>query len=96
MATNYAMNLTGTLFGGKSTDLFWLRYRIDSAVRHDFAFHDEIRWAEMYGRLERTVRTNDVEDGVFSGRRRWVSQAKEIPGISPARSLVSAKSSSVL
>ncbi|MCB0157626.1 MAG: hypothetical protein KDD83_05810, partial [Caldilineaceae bacterium] len=84
MAAKYTMNLTGTLFGGKSTDLFWLRYRIDSAVRHDFAFHDEIRWAEMYGRLERTVRTDDVEDGVFTGRRRWVSQAKEIPGISPA------------
>lgn len=84
MATNYTINLTGTLFGGKSTDLFWLRYRIDSGVRRDFDFHDEIRWAEMYGRLERAVKTEDVEDGVYSGRRRWVSQAKEIPGISPA------------
>lgn len=84
MATNYTINLTGTLFGGKSTDLFWLRYRIDSGVRQDFDFHDEIRWAEMYGRLERTVKTGEVEDGVYSGRRRWVSQAKEIPGISPA------------
>ncbi|MEZ4614740.1 MAG: hypothetical protein R2867_04380, partial [Caldilineaceae bacterium] len=84
MATKYTINLTGTLFGGKSTDLFWLRYRIDQGVRRDFGFHDEIRWAEMYGRLERTVKTEDVEDGVYSGRRRWVSQAKEIPGISPA------------
>ncbi len=84
MATKYTINLTGTLFGGKSTDLFWLRYRIDSGVRDDFAFHDEIRWAEMYGRLERTIKPTDVEDGVYSGRRRWVSQAKEIPGISPA------------
>jgi len=84
MATKYTINLTGTLFGGKSTDLFWLRYRIDSGVRRDFDFHDEIRWAEMYGRLERTIKTEDVADGVYSGRRRWVSQAKEIPGISPA------------
>ncbi len=84
MATKYTINLTGTLFGGKSTDLFWLRYRIDSGVRKDFDFHDEIRWAEMYGRLERTIKTEDVADGVYSGRRRWVSQAKEIPGISPA------------
>jgi 16S rRNA G966 N2-methylase RsmD len=84
MATKYTINLTGTLFGGKSTDLFWLRYRIDSEVRADFDFHDEIRWAEMYGRLERTIKVDDVADGVYSGRRRWVSQAKEIPGISPA------------
>ena len=55
MATEQTINLTGTLFGGKSTDLFWLRYRIDTAVRQDFDFHDETRWAEMYGRLERTV-----------------------------------------
>ena len=46
MAAKYTLNLTGTLFGGKSTDLFWLCYRIDSAVRSDFDFHDEIRWAE--------------------------------------------------
>lgn len=85
MATKYTINLTGTLFGGKSTDLFWLRYRIDSAVRKDFAFHDEIRWAELYGRLERTIQKDEAaSDGVFSGRRRYLTKAKEIPGISPA------------
>ncbi len=85
MATRYTINLTGTLFGGKSTDLFWLRYRIDTAVRRDFAFHDEIRWAELYGRLERTLQKDEAEsDGVFSGRRRYLTKAKEIPGISPA------------
>lgn len=85
MAAKYTINLTGTLFGGKSTDLFWLRYRIDAAVRHDFAFHDEVRWAELYGRLERTLKQDEAtSDGVFSGRRRYVTKAKEIPGISPA------------
>jgi hypothetical protein len=85
MAAKYTLNLTGTLFGGKSTDLFWLRYRIDSAVRSDFDFHDEIRWAELYGRLERTLQKEEsASDGVFSGRRRYVTKAKEIPGISPA------------
>lgn len=85
MATKYTINLTGTLFGGKSTDLFWLRYRIDSGVRDDFEFHDEIRWAELYGRLERTVQQDEsASDGVFSGRQRYLTKAKEIPGISPA------------
>lgn len=85
MAAKYTINLTGTLFGGKSTDLFWLRYRIDSAVRNDFEFHDEIRWAELYGRLERAIQKDEAaSDGVFSGRRRYLTKAKEIPGISPA------------
>lgn len=85
MATEYCLNLTGTLFGGKSTDLFWLRYRIDRAVRRDFGFRDEIRWASMYGRLERTLQKEEEdEDGKFSGRRRYITRTKELPGTSPA------------
>ncbi|HMN26688.1 MAG TPA: DUF6094 domain-containing protein [Caldilineaceae bacterium] len=40
-SVRYTINLTGTLFGGKSLDLFWLRYRVDPAVRRLFSFHDE-------------------------------------------------------
>ena len=54
-------------------------------MRSDFDFHDEGRWAELYGRLERTLQKEEsASDGVFSGRRRYVTKAKEIPGISPA------------
>lgn len=85
MATKYTINLTGTLFGGKSTDLFWLRHRIDPNVRRDFEFQDEIRWAGMYGRLEHTLQEDEAdEDGKFSGRRRHNVKTKELPGVSPA------------
>ncbi|MDD5370369.1 MAG: hypothetical protein PHQ40_14900 [Anaerolineaceae bacterium] len=57
-------------------------------MRHNFAFHDEKRWALLYGVLETTHRRrrNDDadEDGVFTGNRRYRNQAKEQPVISPA------------
>jgi len=87
-ATKYALTLTGTFFGGRSTSIFWLLHRLNAGVRRDFAFNDEKRWARLYGVLETTrksKRTDDDgdEDG-FTGNRRYQNQAKEQPGISPA------------
>jgi len=87
-ATKYTLTLTGTFFGGKSTSIFWLLHRLNSGVRKDFAFNDEKRWARLYGVLEmsrkskRTEEDGD-EDG-YTGNRRYLNQAKEQPGISPA------------
>lgn len=87
-ATQYALTLTGTFFGGKSTSIFWLLHRLNAGVRKDFAFNDEKRWARLYGVLEMTrqkkrATEDDDEDG-FTGNRRYQNQAKEKPGISPA------------
>ena len=87
-AAKWTLTLTGTFFGGKSTSIFWLLHRLNHGVRRDFAFHDEKRWARLYGVLETTRRRrrNDDadEDGVFTGNRRYRNQAKEQPGVSPA------------
>lgn len=84
-SVRYAINATGTMMGGKSTDLFWLRYRIDPLVRKQYEFNHEIRWAEHFGRLEFTLDVSDSdEDGTFTGQRRHKERAKELPGISPA------------
>jgi hypothetical protein len=87
-ASKWTLTLTGTFFGGKSTSIFWLLHRLNHGVRRDFAFHDEKRWARLYGVLETTRRRrrNDDadEDGVFTGNRRYRNQAKEQPGVSPA------------
>jgi len=87
-ATKYALTLTGTFFGGKSTSIFWLLHRLNAGVRKDFAFNDEKRWARLYGVLEMTRKSKRAEevgdeDG-FTGNRRYQNQAKEKPGISPA------------
>jgi hypothetical protein len=87
-AAKQTLTLTGTFFGGKSTSIFWLLHRLNAGVRRDFAFHDEKRWARLYGVLESTRRRrrNDDadEDGVYTGNRRYRNQAKEQPGVSPA------------
>ncbi len=51
--------LTDTYFGGRSTSIFWLLHRLTPSVRQDFAFHDELRWANAYGLLE-SVRKRKV------------------------------------
>jgi len=87
-AAKWTLTLTGTFFGGKSTSIFWLLHRLNHGVRRDFAFHDEKRWAKLYGVLETTRRRrrdDDAdEDGVYTGNRRYRNQAKEQPGVSPA------------
>jgi len=85
-ACNWTLTLTGTFFGGKSTSIFWLLYRLNAGVRRDFSYNEETRWAKLYGVLESKVkrRDDDGEDGIFTGNRRRHSKAKEQPGISPA------------
>ncbi len=84
-ATGRVLTLTGTFFGGKSTSIFWLLYRLSGDVRREFDFHDERRWASLFGRLEvrYSKKGGADEDGAFTGTRRYRNRAKEIPGISP-------------
>ncbi len=86
-ACRKTMTLTGTLFGGRSTSIFWLLYRLSGQVRADFAFHDERRWVRLYGVEESTVRRRanpeDEDDGVWSANRRHANGATEKPGVSP-------------
>ena len=83
----YSLGLTGTLFGGYSTSIFWLMYRLSALVRRDFGFHDEMEWARKYGLLRYTFyvsRPEDVlEDGSYTGQR-FMSRVDERPGILPA------------
>lgn len=81
------LTLTGIFFGGPSTSIFWLLHRLSGGVRADFDFHDEKRWAALYGVMEVIERRNhdqDGEDGAYTGNRRYRNQAKEVPGVSPA------------
>ena len=60
-ATKGTLTLTGTFFGGKSASIFWLLHRLSGGVRSDFGFHDEKRWASLYGVLETTERRDYVD-----------------------------------
>lgn len=86
-AVRYTVGLTGTLFGGNSTSIFWLMYRLAADVRREFGFNDERRWAERYGLLKTTFYVpEDVElqdDGAYTGTH-FFETVSERPGISPA------------
>ncbi len=80
--------LTGTLFNGLSTSLFYLMYRLIPEIRAEFGVNDETAWAARYGILERVTvyRENEEarEDGAQSKRRSGNTRVEEKPGIMPA------------
>ncbi len=84
LACKNTVTLTGTIFGGNSTSIFWLMYRLLPKVREEFKFNGEQDWAEKYGRLQKTVKTGQEEYGAYAGRERTRVFVKEIPGVSPA------------
>lgn len=89
-ATHYHLGMTGTVFGGKSTSVFHLLYRLFPQVRANFPYvGGEKRWAEKYGVLEtRQYGKGDdapanVEIGKFNATKRGRVTVTEQPGISP-------------
>ena len=85
-ACRRTLTLTGTLFGGYSSTLFYLLWRFSPAVRREFGYQDEARWISRYGIVERiTRRCPDAydDDGRHSKRRSYQTRTVEKPGISP-------------
>ncbi|MEK5149087.1 DEAD/DEAH box helicase [Psychrobacillus sp. FSL K6-4615] len=80
---------TGTLFGGKAEDIYYLLWRMfpHDMVKSGFKFSEVSRFNEEYGNVEETVVTSIGEDMEYSntnsrgGNRR--TSKKVLPGISP-------------
>ena len=85
--TRYTVGLTGTFFGGASTSIFWLLYRLSPDVRREFKFDDEQRWTEKYGLFKSVFYVGKdkevAEDGTYTGTKHFET-VSELPGISPA------------
>jgi len=85
-ASKKVLALTGTLFGGYSTTLFHLLYRLTAEIKKQFGHNEEQRWAARYGILERITKVREEEyseDGTTSRRRSYYTRVVERPGISP-------------
>jgi len=85
-ASKKILALTGTLFGGYSTTLFHLLYRLTPEVKNQFGHNEEQRWASRYGILERITKVQEEEyreDGTTSRRRNYYTRVIERPGVSP-------------
>jgi hypothetical protein len=84
----WSLGLTGTLFGGYSTSIFMLWYRMIGEVRNQFNFiHGDRRWAKLYGLIRKVYYLEEKgdleEDGTFI-RTKYKDTVSERPGISPA------------
>ena len=76
--------LTGTIYGGRATSIFFLLHRLSPRVRADFKWSDGQKWAERYGILEKVMKRTEGDNGygTFSGRRRRKTYVRELPGAS--------------
>jgi hypothetical protein len=86
-ACGKTLSLTGTLFGGYSSTLFYLLWRFSPQVRTSFGYGDETRWITRYGVVERITKLDPdarVGDGRRSKRRSYLTRIVEKPGVSPA------------
>ena len=81
------LTLTGTLFGGYSSTLFYLLWRFSPAVRREFGYRDESKWISRYGIVERVTKKDPDaygDDGRHSKRRSYLTRTIEKPGVSPS------------
>ena len=86
-ACRWSLGMTGTLFGGYSTSIFMLWYRMIGQVRKEYEFeHGDRDWAKRYGLIRKVYYLEDGkpnEDGTYTGTR-FKETVSERPGISPA------------
>ncbi len=86
-SVEHSIALTGTLFGGKASSLFYLLYRRVNEVRQRYEFKDgHSQWVDDFGLWEHkwTEELQGSQRGVSTGLRRFNKRSKEKPGISPA------------
>jgi len=81
------IGLTGTLFGGKASDLYDLEFTLNRRVRREYPWGagGRNRWVKTMGVLERAVeyRPQHDEHGRYTGKRRIERRPEEAPGCSP-------------
>ncbi len=80
------LGLTGTLSNGYAGSLFRFAYVMSPAVRRDFAYTEEERWIDLYGKRQTTRKTykGEVGTGSSSDRRVGSPQIRELAGFAPA------------
>ena len=85
-ACGRVLALTGTLFGGYSSTLFYLLYRADPQIRAEYGWKDEAKWVARYGiyeQIDTLADDDDGADGRTSKRKITASRIQERPGITP-------------
>lgn len=85
--SNKMLQMTGTIFGGISSSIFYLLYRTVSTFRETFAHSDRERFIDNYGFREQITKwypPKVSEHSRSGGYSRYDGQPKETPGVAPA------------
>mgnify|MGYP000639711951 CR=1 FL=1 len=85
-STRWQVGLTGTLYGGPASSIFWLLHRLRLGnVAADYPYNSARQWVEDYGVLEERTygKGSDDEYGAYSATKRRRT-TREKPGVSPA------------
>lgn len=83
-AARRVVGLTGTVYGGKASSLFYLIYRMVPEMKRHYAHNDVRRWVQHYGIMQEEETAVTDEDGKLTGNSRARPRIKELPGGSPA------------
>jgi len=86
-ACKYGLALTGTLFGGNSSSIFYLLFRRNREVRKLYSYTDKTRWIDHFGLWEHRWSEKEPKytgRSWVTGKKRWGMRSKELPGVSPA------------
>ncbi|MFH1562595.1 MAG: ATP-binding protein, partial [Nitrospirota bacterium] len=76
--------MTGTIFGGRSSSLFYLLYRFSPEFKKVFKYTEETEFVKKYGIQWRITKETSIQtDGRSSKRKITPSRVEEKPGISP-------------
>jgi predicted RNA methylase len=84
---DHVLLMTGTLFGGAASSVFFLAHRISPEFRRRWRFDQLQAFVERYGVLEKKVVEKEIEvesRGTLSTKTRKNTYVKELPGCSPA------------
>lgn len=77
--------MTGTLYGGRASSLFFLLHRIDPAFRRAYKHGDGQVFVAHHGLFEKVYKEEDTRTSVYGYRKgNTGGRLREIPGMSPA------------
>ncbi len=79
--------MTGTLFGGCASSIFFLAHRASPKFRTMFKYNELQRFVEQYGVLEKKTVEKEygyVDRGRTTAQTRKQTFVKELPGVSPS------------
>lgn len=77
----WTLNLTGTMYGGVASSIFYLLYRSDPRFRREWQLDQLPRWIHEFGRVMRTY-SESTSTAAHTTQTRRRENVRELPGIS--------------